>query len=58
MMSIKTSMPGYSASVRWPGGVLGVYHLHARALQDAGEGEDVAHVVIDDQHLPASTASV
>ncbi len=30
--------------------VFGVQHLNLMALQDAGQGEDVAHVVVHDEH--------
>ena len=33
--------------------VLGEEHLHLVALEHAGQREDVAHVVVDDQHLLA-----
>ena len=33
--------------------VLGEQHLHPAALEDARQREDVAHVVVDDQHLLA-----
>ncbi len=38
--------------------VLGPNHVHVPALQHAGQSEDVAHVVVDDQDLLASDALV
>ena len=38
--------------------VLGVDHLHLVPLQHAGEREDVAHVVVHDQHLPAGERGI
>src|SRR5436309_1309696 len=38
--------------------VLGAEDDHLPALQDAGQGEDVAHVVVDDQDLLAGERGV
>ena len=32
---------------------VGGQHIHTAALQNAAEREDVAHVIVDDQHLLA-----
>ena len=49
--SARCRRSGCSASSRMPvGAVVGVEHRHAVQLQRAGQGEDVAHVVVDDEH--------
>ena len=55
MISIRTTSISGDCEQRVDSGpaVFGVQHLDLVPLQDAGEREDVAHVVVHDQHLAA-----